>query len=48
MEKILDQRVEKMARRKMYIEYLLKWKDHPMEHSSWVTEPDILKYGKTM
>jgi hypothetical protein len=32
----------------MHLEYLVKWKDHPMEDSSWVTKPDILKHGKTM
>jgi hypothetical protein len=30
----------------MYHEYLVKWKDHPMEDLSWVVEPDILKHGK--
>ena len=46
MEKILEQRVGKKTRRKMYPEYLVKWKDHPVEDSSWVTEPNILKHGK--
>jgi hypothetical protein len=32
----------------MHLEYLVKWKDHPVEDSSWVTEPDILKHGKTV
>jgi len=41
MEKIIDQRIGKKARRKTYFEYLVKWKDHPTEDSSWVTEPDI-------
>jgi hypothetical protein len=46
MEKILEQRVGRKTRRKMYPEYLVKWKDHPVEDSSWVTEPNILKHGK--
>ena len=46
MEKILKQRVVRKTRRKMYPEYLVKWKDHPVEDSSWVTEPDILKHGQ--
>jgi hypothetical protein len=46
MEKILDHSVGKKTRRKMYPEYLVKWKDHTMEDSSWVIEPDILKHGK--
>jgi hypothetical protein len=48
MEKILDQRIGKKTRRKTYFEYLVKWKDHPAEDASWVTEPDIQKHGKTM
>ena len=48
MEKNLEQRVGKKTRRKMYVEYLVKWKDHPVEYSSWVIEPDILKHGKTV
>jgi hypothetical protein len=34
MEKILEQRVGRKTRRKMHYEYLVKWKDHPMEDSS--------------
>jgi hypothetical protein len=48
MEKIIEQRDGKKTRRKTYPEYLVKWKDHPMEYASWVTEPDILKHGKTV
>jgi hypothetical protein len=48
MEKILEQRVGRKAKRKMYPEYLVKWKDHPVEDSSWVTEPDILRHRKTV
>jgi hypothetical protein len=48
MEKIIEQRVGKKTRRKTYPEYLAKWKDHPVEYSSWVTEPSILKHGKTV
>jgi hypothetical protein len=46
MEKILDQRIGKKTRRKTYFEYLVKWKDHPTEDASWVTEPDIQRHGK--
>jgi hypothetical protein len=48
MEKIIEQRDGKKTKRKTYPEYLVKWKDHPMEDASWVTEPDILKHGKTV
>ena len=46
MEKIIEQKVGKKTRRKTYPKYLVKWKDHPMEDASWVTELDILKHGK--
>jgi hypothetical protein len=46
MEKILEQRIGRKTRRKIHLEYLVKWKDHPMKDSSWVTEHDILKHGK--
>jgi hypothetical protein len=48
MKKILEQRVGRKTIRKMHLEYLVKWKDHLVEDSSWVIEPNILKYGKTM
>lgn len=48
MEKILEQRVGKKPRRKMYPEYLVKWKDHPVEDSIWVTGLEILKQIKTV
>jgi hypothetical protein len=48
MEKMLEQSVGKKTRRNMYPKYLVKCKYHPMEDSSWVTEPDILKHGKTV
>jgi hypothetical protein len=34
MENILEQSVGKKTRRKKYLEYLVKWKDHPVEDSS--------------
>jgi hypothetical protein len=30
MERIIDQRVNKKTRRKTYIEYMIKWKGHPI------------------
>jgi hypothetical protein len=48
MEKIIDQRIGKRTRRKTYFEYLVKWKGHPEEDASWVSEEDILKQGKTV
>ena len=31
MEHILDKRVSKKTRLKQYFEYLVKWKNHPVE-----------------
>jgi hypothetical protein len=46
MEKILDQRVSKKTQRKTYFEYLVKWKGHPIEYASWVSEEYIQKHGQ--
>jgi hypothetical protein len=48
MECILDKRVGKRTRRKEYFEYLIKWKNHPVEDASWETEAEIQKHGRTM
>jgi hypothetical protein len=48
MECILDKRVERKTRRKQYFEYLVKWKNHPMEDASWETEAVIQKHGHTV
>ena len=34
MECILEKRVSKRTRRKQYYEYLVKWKNHPVEDAS--------------
>jgi hypothetical protein len=41
MECILDKRVSKRTRRKKYFEYLVKWKNHPVEDVSWESEVEI-------
>jgi len=41
MESILEKRVSKKTRRKQYFEYLVKWKNHPVEDASWETEAVI-------
>jgi hypothetical protein len=41
MERILDKRVGKKTRRKEYFEYLIKWKNLPVEDASWETEAEI-------
>jgi hypothetical protein len=48
MECILDKRVGKKTRRKQYFEYLVKWKNHPVEDASWETEAVIQKHGQTV
>ena len=48
MECILDKRLGKKTRRKQYFEYLVKWKDHPVEDASWEDESVILKHGQTV
>jgi hypothetical protein len=46
MVKNIEQRIGKKTWGKTYPEYLVKWKNHPVEDSSWVTEPDIVNHGK--
>jgi hypothetical protein len=48
MEHILDKRVRKKTRRKQYFEYLVKWKEHPVEDVSWEKEAEIQKHGQTV
>jgi hypothetical protein len=48
MEYILDNRASKKTRRKQYFEYLVKWKDHPMEDAKWEIEAVIQKHGHTV
>jgi hypothetical protein len=48
MEKIIDQRIGKKTRRKTYLEYLVKWKGHPIEDANWENEADIQKHGKSV
>jgi hypothetical protein len=48
MEYILEKRAGRKTRRKQYFEYLVKWKNHPVEDASWETEVVIQKHGKTV
>jgi hypothetical protein len=48
MEYILDKRVGKKTRRKQYFEYLVKWKNHPVEDAIWETGAEIQKHGQAM
>jgi hypothetical protein len=48
MEQVLNKRVGNKTRRKEYFEYLVKWKGHPVEDTSWETEAEIQKHGHTV
>jgi len=41
IEKILDTQVAKRTCRKEYLRYLVKWKNRPIEHSSWLDVAQI-------
>ena len=47
-ERILDKRISKKTRGKEYYEYLIKWKDHPIEDSTWMTTTMLQKSGVTV
>jgi hypothetical protein len=48
MECILDKRVGRKTRRKQYFEYLVNWKNHPVEDASWENETVIQEHGQTV
>ena len=45
VEAILDQRISKKTRGQTYFQYLVMWKEQPMEDSSWMTTTELQKYG---
>ena len=47
-EHILDTRVTKKTGKKEYLEYLVKWKDHPMEDSTWMDETTLQQAGHSV
>jgi predicted nuclease with TOPRIM domain len=48
MERILDQKIAKKTRKKDYYEYLVKWKDLPVEDATWMSVAEIQKHGKRL
>ena len=48
MEGIIEKRISKNTRRKEYFEYLVKWKEHPVEDASWEDVVEIQKHGQTI
>ena len=45
VEKLLDSRVKKTTRHKVYMEHLIKWKEKPVSEATWVAETDFKKVG---
>jgi hypothetical protein len=43
VENILDTKVAIKTRRKEYLEYLVKWKNHPIEDYTWMNVADLQK-----
>jgi hypothetical protein len=41
IENILDHMIAKNTKKKVYYEYLVKWKDHLAKDASWITETNI-------
>jgi hypothetical protein len=48
MENIIDRWIGEKTRRKMYFEYLVKWKGNPIEDAKWDREVDIQKHGSSV
>ena len=45
IEGILDTQVARWTRRKEYLQYLIKWKNYPIEDSSWLDVGQIQRAG---
>ena len=45
IEGILDTQVAKRTRRKDYLQYLVKWKNRPIEDITWLDTTQIQKFG---
>jgi len=45
IERILDTQVAKHTHRKEYLQYLVKWKNRPIEDSSWIDAAHIQRVG---
>ena len=43
IERILDKRVMKKTRGKEYYEYIVKWKNQPVEDATWVNVAIVYK-----
>ena len=47
-EDILHTRVAKSTRKKDYLEYLVKWKERPIEYSTWMNVVELESKGFTV
>ena len=45
IDRIIDTQVARRMRRKEYLRYLIKWKNRPIEDSSWLNATQIQKAG---
>lgn len=45
VEKVLDSRMKKSTRHKVYMEHLIKWKGNPTSEATWVAEIDFKRLG---
>jgi hypothetical protein len=48
IEAVLDKKVEKRTRGKEHFQYLVKWKNQPVEDATWMTTSKISKYGTSV
>ena len=48
IESILNTQVVKQTRRKEYVQYLVKWKNRPIEDSSWLDARQIEQTGSSV
>lgn len=44
-ENVLDTKVVKSTRQKDYLEYLVKWKEHPVEDATWMSGVELEAKG---
>ena len=48
LERILDKKLYKKTRRQDYFQYLVRWKDHPIEDATWMTDAMVQKMGSSV
>ena len=41
----MDTKVAKSTRKKDYLEYLVKWKEHPVEDATWMSTAELEAKG---